>query len=85
MIHLSFIILSRFSYFILLVQFYNLVFLDMQLLIELVFCNKKVKVRHGTIFLLILAKNKNTRNGIKVLCFLAEIWLSGEGVRVMPG
>ena len=41
MIHLSFIILSRFSYFISLAQFYNLVFLDMQLLIELVFCNKK--------------------------------------------
>ena len=76
MIHLSFIILSRFSYFISLVQFYNLVFLDMQLLIELVFCNKKSQSKAWyNLF-------ANTR---KVLCFLAEIWLSGEGVRVMPG
>ena len=61
--HLSFEILSYFHYVILLPYLQFSIF-DMQFLIGFVFCNKKVKVRHGTVFLLILGEKIERLEGV---------------------
>ena len=58
----------------------------MQLLIGLVFCNEKVKVRHGTIFFLILAKKAGRLEMVlHFFVVLAKFGISSQRARVVPG